>query len=138
MSDDDVRMHLTTCGIVRHAFHCLCLRCVEEAVVSANARAARIRVVAGIIVEGGRILLMQRSRSGNCPWAWECAGGKVEPGDVGDVHTLCHELVEEYGVHVAVMQDGPPPFRCSRSTTTRRTSTDPSAGRAFRRYCFVC
>jgi 8-oxo-dGTP diphosphatase len=56
-----------------------------------------IEVVAGIIVQGGRILLAQRPATKDFPFTWECPGGKVERGE-SHHEALGRELGEELGI----------------------------------------
>jgi 8-oxo-dGTP diphosphatase len=55
------------------------------------------RVVAGLIVEGGKLLVCQRTRHQTMPLKWEFPGGKIEekeqPRDA-----LRRELEEELGI----------------------------------------
>jgi 8-oxo-dGTP diphosphatase len=59
------------------------------------------RVVAGIIVRDGKILVCQRTRHQTMPLKWEFPGGKIEereqPRDA-----LRRELEEELGIHATV------------------------------------
>jgi len=59
----------------------------------------RIRVVAGLIRQGGRILACQRHESGPFPLKWEFPGGKVKPGEA-DMDALRRELYEELAIEV--------------------------------------
>jgi len=60
-----------------------------------------IEVVAGILIEDGRVLLTQRSRNSPMPWTWNCPGGKVEPGETHQ-QALAREWLEEIGCYVGV------------------------------------
>ena len=53
-----------------------------------------LTVAAGLIVEGDRILLGQRSPFGSHPFKWEFPGGKVEAGETIE-EALRRELREE-------------------------------------------
>jgi 8-oxo-dGTP pyrophosphatase MutT (NUDIX family) len=61
----------------------------------------RLRVVAGVIIAGGRVLAAQRPEHKDLAGAWELPGGKVEPGE-SDAAALARELREELDVDVAV------------------------------------
>ena len=58
-----------------------------------------VHVVAGILVEGSRVLLAQRSRHRSFPLLWEFPGGKVEPGETNEA-ALVREYREELGIEV--------------------------------------
>lgn len=58
-----------------------------------------MQVAAGLIVDGSRVLVCQRSASGPYPLKWEFPGGKVEPGE-GLFEALARELREELGIDV--------------------------------------
>ncbi len=58
-------------------------------------------VVAGALVDGGRLLLAQRVRPPELAGLWELPGGKVEPGETAAA-ALRRELDEELGITVAV------------------------------------
>ena len=55
------------------------------------------RVVAGIIIQNGRILLTQRGTEERNPFVWNTPGGKVEEGET-DQAALARELQEEIGL----------------------------------------
>ena len=59
-----------------------------------------VHVVAGILVEGDRVLLAQRSRHRSFPLLWEFPGGKVESGETNEA-ALAREFQEELGIEVA-------------------------------------
>lgn len=58
-------------------------------------------VVAGALVEQGRLLVAQRSRPPELAGCWELPGGKVAPGE-SDAAALTRELLEELGIEVSV------------------------------------
>ena len=60
-------------------------------------RSAPIEVVAGIIVDGDRVLVGQRADHVRHPGKWEFPGGKVEPGELRP-DALLRELHEELGI----------------------------------------
>jgi 8-oxo-dGTP diphosphatase len=60
-----------------------------------------ILVVAGIIVNGGRILVCQRHRSDAYGLQWEFPGGKVRAGEELK-ESLRRELAEELGIEAEV------------------------------------
>jgi 8-oxo-dGTP diphosphatase len=55
------------------------------------------RVVAGIIVREGRLLVCQRTRHQTMPLKWEFPGGKIEEGEQPR-DALRRELEEELGI----------------------------------------
>ena len=60
-----------------------------------------IRVVAGVLIEDGRVLAARRGPGRSQAGLWEFPGGKVEPRE-SDTDALIRELREELGVIVAV------------------------------------
>lgn len=60
-----------------------------------------VLVVAGVVVEAGKVLLSQRKSGTHLAGAWEFPGGKVEP-DEDPRAALARELREELGIEVAV------------------------------------
>jgi 8-oxo-dGTP diphosphatase len=58
-------------------------------------------VAAGILIEGGRVLLTQRKRGAHLAGMWEFPGGKVESGE-DPKEALRRELMEELGIEVSV------------------------------------
>ncbi len=55
------------------------------------------RVVAGIIVKNGKLLVCQRTRHQTMPLKWEFPGGKIEEGEQPR-DALRRELEEELGI----------------------------------------
>src|ERR1035441_963444 len=55
------------------------------------------RVVAGLIVQDGKILVCQRTRHQTMPLKWEFPGGKIEEGEQPR-DALHRELEEELGI----------------------------------------
>lgn len=66
-----------------------------------------IRVVAGVIIEDGRILICQRQAGRFGAHQWEFPGGKVEPGEEPQ-GCLRRELKEELGIDAVI---GPELYR---------------------------
>ena len=66
-----------------------------------------IRVVAGILLRGDRILICQRRHSDPYGLEWEFPGGKVQPGE-GLVEALRRELAEELAIGAEI---GPEVYR---------------------------
>lgn len=60
-----------------------------------------IDVAAGLVFEGGRLLITQRPPGGHLAGLWEFPGGKLEPGETWEA-ALVRELQEELGVRVVV------------------------------------
>jgi 8-oxo-dGTP diphosphatase len=58
-------------------------------------------VAAGVIVEGGRVLITQRKKGAHLAGLWELPGGKVEPGE-DPREALGRELREELGIETSV------------------------------------
>lgn len=58
-------------------------------------------VAAGIVIEGGRVLLSRRKRGTHLEGLWEFPGGKVEPGEDPRA-ALARELEEELGIRTHV------------------------------------
>lgn len=72
---------------------------VTEAGVHRGAPARDLRVVAGVIRRGDRILATRRGPSMNHAGFWEFPDGKVEPGE-SDSNALTRELREELAIEV--------------------------------------
>ncbi len=58
-------------------------------------------VVAGALIEQGKLLVAQRSRPPELAGCWELPGGKVAPGE-SDASALGRELLEELGIRVSI------------------------------------
>ncbi|MBS1852602.1 MAG: (deoxy)nucleoside triphosphate pyrophosphohydrolase [Acidobacteria bacterium] len=59
------------------------------------------RVVAGLIVKDGKILVCQRTKHQTMPLKWEFPGGKIEEGEQPR-DALRRELEEELGIHANI------------------------------------
>jgi 8-oxo-dGTP diphosphatase len=59
------------------------------------------RVVAGILVKNGRLLVCQRTRHQTMPLKWEFPGGKIEEGEQPRA-ALRRELEEELGIQAVI------------------------------------
>jgi 8-oxo-dGTP diphosphatase len=59
------------------------------------------RVVAAVIVQGGKILVCQRTRHQTMPMKWEFPGGKIEEGEQPR-DALRRELEEELGIDAII------------------------------------
>jgi 8-oxo-dGTP diphosphatase len=59
------------------------------------------RVVAGLIVKDGKLLVCQRTRHQTMPLKWEFPGGKIEVGEQPR-DALRRELEEELGIVAAI------------------------------------
>ena len=64
----------------------------------------RLRVVAGLVLRDGRVLLARRSQAMSLPGVWEFPGGKIEAGE-GAGTALERELDEELGVTVRALRE---------------------------------
>jgi 8-oxo-dGTP diphosphatase len=60
-----------------------------------------VLVAAGVVIEGGRVLLSKRKAGAHLAGAWELPGGKVLPGE-DPREALRRELLEELGIAVTV------------------------------------
>jgi 8-oxo-dGTP diphosphatase len=60
---------------------------------------ASTRVVAGILVRDGKVLLTRRTPSQSFPFLWEFPGGKIEPGESPQA-ALAREFREEVGITI--------------------------------------
>jgi 8-oxo-dGTP diphosphatase len=63
--------------------------------------ASTIMVVAGLIQQGGKLLICQRRRDGAFALKWEFPGGKVEAGETYE-NGLRRELREELGIEARI------------------------------------
>jgi 8-oxo-dGTP diphosphatase len=59
------------------------------------------RVVAGLIVKDGKLLVCQRTRHQTMPLKWEFPGGKIEEGEQPR-DALRRELEEELGIEATI------------------------------------
>ncbi|HTZ85001.1 MAG TPA: (deoxy)nucleoside triphosphate pyrophosphohydrolase [Candidatus Acidoferrales bacterium] len=59
------------------------------------------RVVAGLIVQNGKLLVCQRTRHQTMPLKWEFPGGKIEEGEQPR-DALRRELEEELGIQAKI------------------------------------
>jgi len=59
------------------------------------------RVVAGLIVKDGKVLVCQRTRHQTMPLKWEFPGGKIEEGEQPR-DALRRELEEELGIDATI------------------------------------
>jgi len=59
------------------------------------------RVVAGLIVQQGKLLVCQRTRHQTMPLKWEFPGGKIEEGEQPR-DALRRELEEELGINATI------------------------------------
>lgn len=59
------------------------------------------RVVAGLIVRDGKILVCQRTRHQTMPLKWEFPGGKIEEGEQPR-NAMHRELEEELGIDATI------------------------------------
>jgi 8-oxo-dGTP diphosphatase len=59
------------------------------------------RVVAGLIIKDGKILVCQRTRHQTMPLKWEFPGGKIEEGEQPR-NALRRELEEELGIDATI------------------------------------
>lgn len=61
-----------------------------------------IRVVAGILMEAGRVLVTQRTREQRFGLKWEFPGGKIEAGESPE-EALVREFREELGIETRAL-----------------------------------
>ena len=92
---------------------------------------AAATVVAGAVIENGRVLLAQRATPPELAGRWELPGGKIEPGETPQ-DALVRELREELGIDVTVGDpvgvDVPlPSGHVLRAYAVRRVAGTPSA-----------
>ena len=62
-----------------------------------------VTVAAGVLIEGGRVLLSQRLTGTHLAGLWEFPGGKVEEGE-DPRDTVARELREEVGIETAATE----------------------------------
>jgi 8-oxo-dGTP diphosphatase len=62
------------------------------------------QVVAGLILEDGKVLVCQRTRHQTMPLKWEFPGGKIEPGEQPR-DALRRELEEELGIDAEIGEE---------------------------------
>ena len=85
-------------GVAAFAFtFTSCVDPVASALQAATVPAAMKRVVAGLIVKDGKLLVCQRTRHQTMPLKWEFPGGKIEEGEQPR-DALRRELEEELGI----------------------------------------
>ena len=60
-----------------------------------------LRVVAGVVIESGQVMIARRNANLRMGGMWEFPGGKVEP-DESDEQALRRELLEELNLQVTV------------------------------------
>ena len=65
------------------------------------------RVVAGLIWQGGTVLICQRTKHQTMPLKWEFPGGKIEQGEQPR-DAMRRELEEELGIEAVVGDEGAP------------------------------
>lgn len=63
-----------------------------------------MQVVAGLMVQGDRLLVCQRKETGPFPLKWEFPGGKVEKGEELQ-EALARELREELAIDIAPAEE---------------------------------
>lgn len=76
----------------------------EQLLLGVAALACRedpIVVVAGVIIDEGRVLAARRTHPAKAAGFWECPGGKVEPGE-SEQQALRRELAEELGISTSI------------------------------------
>ena len=66
-----------------------------------NAKKRELFVVAGAIIENGKVFAAQRGNSGKTAFKWEFPGGKINPGETPE-QALARELQEELSINVKV------------------------------------
>lgn len=81
-----------------------------------RAAGAAIEVVAGVLVDYGRVLICQRRADDHHPGQWEFPGGKVEPAEQLE-QALRRELFEELGIDARI---GPVLWRTQHQYPGRR------------------
>lgn len=59
------------------------------------------QVVAGLLIDGSKVLICQRTKHQPMPLQWEFPGGKIEPGEAA-MAALERELEEELGIEAEI------------------------------------
>jgi 8-oxo-dGTP diphosphatase len=62
-----------------------------------------IEVVCGVIIDGDKVLCVQRSEAMTLPLKWEFPGGKIERGETSEA-CLIRELKEELEIEVSIKE----------------------------------
>ncbi|HLO54972.1 MAG TPA: (deoxy)nucleoside triphosphate pyrophosphohydrolase [Saprospiraceae bacterium] len=62
-----------------------------------------IEVACGVILDGDKVLCVQRSETMSLPLKWEFPGGKIELGETAEV-CLIRELAEELEIRVSIIE----------------------------------
>jgi len=73
------------------------VRSAGEGGASTGGAPRSVRVVAGVVRRGDRILITQRPPTADHALQWEFPGGKIEPGETPE-QALVREIDEELGV----------------------------------------
>jgi len=60
-----------------------------------------IKVLAGIIIKNGKILIARRKQGSRLAGKWEFPGGKLEPNETPE-ECLYREIIEELGIKIKV------------------------------------